>query len=138
MPDVRALFNHDTSAVLGRTKSGTLSLTADQVGLAFRVKLPNTRVGLDTIETVSRGDMDGCSFGFAVVSDRIELRPGQPALRTLLDVDLFEITPATAFPAYEDTEVAVRARMGKAKESSGRDAIVRHRWECERLHVATL
>jgi HK97 family phage prohead protease len=65
-PDVVALFNHDMNSVLGRTTSGTLRLNADNVGLAFELDLPNTTVGRDTYESVKRGDLNGCSFAFAL------------------------------------------------------------------------
>ena len=39
--DVRALINHDPSLIIGRTKSGSLELTSDDVGLKYRVKLGN-------------------------------------------------------------------------------------------------
>jgi HK97 family phage prohead protease len=113
-PDVRALFNHDTSAVLGRTKSGTLTLAEDEVGLAFACNLPDTQVGRDVKVSVGRGDIDGCSFGFVVIDATLELRPAKPAVRTLLDVELIEITPAVTFPAYEDTEVYLRSLKTRA------------------------
>src|ERR1700733_2501978 len=40
-PDVLCLYSHDTSLVLGRTKSSTLSLSVDQTGLKFECILPN-------------------------------------------------------------------------------------------------
>lgn len=111
LPDVRALYNHDTGAVLGRTKSGTLSLSVDADGLAFACELPDTEDGRRAKVLVGRGDIDGCSFGFVVLEDRIEDRgPDLPALRTLLDVELHEVSIAVAFPAYEATEVSLRAR----------------------------
>jgi HK97 family phage prohead protease len=109
-PDVRALYNHQAGAILARTKAGTLSLVEDEVGLKFDLTLPDTTVGRDLRENVRNGNIDGCSFGFFVVEDSIELRPGKPAIRTLLEVHCYEITPGTAFPAYESTEVALRSK----------------------------
>src|SRR5579872_7190621 len=37
--DVKCLFNHSANVVLGRTKSGTLTLTDTPAGLAFRCQL---------------------------------------------------------------------------------------------------
>lgn len=107
-PDVRALYNHDTSLVLGRTKSGTLSLDVDEVGLAFVVDLPDTQVARDLKVSIARGDIDGCSFGFFVELDDLEERPGKCPLRRLLDVTLFEITTGCAFPAYTQTSISLR------------------------------
>jgi HK97 family phage prohead protease len=107
-PDVVALYNHDTSDVLGRTSSGTLELGLDDLGLWFNCWLPDTTAGRDARTLVKRGDIRGCSFGFSVREDRVEVRAGLPALRTLLEVDLFEVTIATAFPAYPATTTEAR------------------------------
>jgi len=109
-PDVRALYNHDTSAVLGRTRIGTLRLTEDDTGLAFEVELPDTSIGRDVRTLVAREDITGCSFGFTIREESIARRDDGSVLRTLLDVDLYEISPAVAFPAYQDTEVSIRTR----------------------------
>src|SRR5437899_12214900 len=65
--DVRALINHDPNLVLGRTKSGTLALAEDTKGLKFVAVLPNTQYARDLHESVSRGDIDQCSFSFKPV-----------------------------------------------------------------------
>ena len=107
--NIRALYNHDSGAVLGTTQGNTLELREDAKGLAFSLELPNTTVGNDVAELVRRGDVSGCSFGFRVKQggDRWEIRSGV-SVRTLLDVDLAEIT-LTADPAYTDTEIALRS-----------------------------
>lgn len=107
--DIRALYNHDRAHVLGRTKSGTLDLVEDEVGLKFALRLPDTQVARDLRESIRRGDIDGCSFHGYVLADEVELRPGLPALRTILDIELVEITPATAFPAYASANVVLRS-----------------------------
>src|SRR5437879_6424005 len=56
--DVRALINHNPDMVIGRTKSGTLSLAEDSKGLYFVAALPNTQYARDLHESISRGDMD--------------------------------------------------------------------------------
>ena len=107
--NIRALYNHDSGAVLGTTQGNTLELREDAKGLAFSLELPNTTVGNDVAELVRRGDVSGCSFGFWVNQggDRWEIRSGV-SVRTLLDVNLAEIT-LTADPAYTDTEIALRS-----------------------------
>lgn len=110
-PDIVALYNHETSSVLGRTSSGTLELGVDEIGLWFRCFLPDTTAGRDARESVRRRDIRGCSFGFCVREDKVELRPDLAAIRTLLDVDLFEITIATAFPAYPETTTEARNQI---------------------------
>jgi len=103
--DIRALFNHDWDNVLGRTKSGTLYLTEDERGLKFEIELPNTTVARDLAESMKRGDINQCSFGFIPIEEEWDYSV-EPALRTLKDVDLFEIS-IVSLPAYEDTEASV-------------------------------
>ena len=107
--NIRALYNHNPSDVLGTTQARTLELHEDDKGLAFSLDLPDTTVGRDVAELVKRGDVSGCSFGFRVNDgcERWEVRSGV-SVRTLTDVLLAEIT-LTADPAYANTEVALRS-----------------------------
>lgn len=110
--DVRGLMNHDANLVLGRTKSGTLSLNQDATGLYFDCDLPDTQTARDLYELVKRGDIDGCSFGFQVMAQ--SWREAKDAngkmiqYREIEDVDLFDVGPVT-FPAYPQTSVDARA-----------------------------
>lgn len=107
--DIRALGDHDTGKVLGRNRAGTLRMLQTERGLEAEIDLPDTTAGRDTAVSVARGDITGMSFGFYCPpgGDRWDL--SQPmALRTLLDIDIDEIT-VTPFPAYPDTEVALRS-----------------------------
>jgi uncharacterized protein len=108
--NIRALYHHDGTALLGTTRGGTLKLKEDAHGLAFELALPDTSHGRDLAILVDRGDVAGCSFGFKVRDggDRWEQR-GAQLVRELLDVDLVEIT-LTSDPAYQDTTVAMRSR----------------------------
>lgn len=109
--NIRALYNHNPDHILGSTKSGTLVLSSDTKGLRFENYLPNTQVANDLYENVSRGDVDGNSFGFKVRKDqwsKVEHDGKEMMKRTLVDVKLIEISP-TPFPAYEDTEVDCRS-----------------------------
>jgi HK97 family phage prohead protease len=107
-PDVLCLYNHHSGKVLGRTTSGTLTLTVDNIGLNFTCVLPDTTVANDLIVSIERGDIDGCSFGFVCRSDVWTAQEDGSALRTLLDVDLFEVT-ITSEPAYPETSVSLRS-----------------------------
>jgi HK97 family phage prohead protease len=108
--DVRALFNHDPSLILGRSKSGTLYMEEDDRGLAYDVKLPDTSYGRDLMVSIERGDVTQSSFGFRVIEDFWDRTDDGYPLRTLREVSLHngDVSPVT-FPAYLDTEVAVRA-----------------------------
>ncbi len=105
--DVRALFDHDSKFVLGRTRSKTLALVEDNVGLKMSVQPPNTAWADDLMESVARGDISQMSFGFRTVSDSWRQQKGEH-IRTLEEVDLFDVSVVT-YPAYPDTEVAMRA-----------------------------
>ncbi|MEE8670437.1 MAG: HK97 family phage prohead protease [Heyndrickxia coagulans] len=103
--DVRALFNHNWDKVLGRTKSGTLRLFEDDRGLKFEIDLPNTSVAKDLAESMARGDINQCSFGFFATGESWDYT-SDPALRTVTEVELYEIS-IVSIPAYEDTEAAL-------------------------------
>lgn len=111
--DIRALFNHDWNNVLGRTKSGTLRLSEDARGLKFEVDLPNTTLARDLSESLKRGDISQCSFGFIPTSETWDYEPEIP-VRTINSVELHEIS-VVSIPAYEDTEVSLRSK--KANKS---------------------
>ena len=103
--NIRAIYEHDGKALLGRLGAATLRLEEDTHGLKFEIDLPNTNLGRDLAELVTRGDVAGCSFGFLPVTDT--WADGPKPVRELLDVDLFEIT-ITASPQYDETTVQVR------------------------------
>lgn len=109
---IKALWNHRSDFVLGSTKNGTLRLYEDNTGLRFEVDLPNNTWGKDAYESVQRGDVDGMSFGFRVRKDAWQyLKDEDVYERTLLEVDLFEVSP-TPFPAYPDSEASQRNLEG--------------------------
>lgn len=108
--DVRALINHDTRLVLGRTKAGTLELKEDERGLWGRILInPNDQDAMNLYERVKRGDVDQCSFGFEIVREETEIRDDGSYHWTIIEVRLYEVSVCT-FPAYEETEVSARKR----------------------------
>ena len=106
--DVRALINHDTTLVLGRTKAHTLTLTEDERGLWGDVTInPNDQDAINLYERVKRGDVDQCSFGFEIVREDTEVRDDGSVHWTIREVKLFEVSACT-FPAYEETNISAR------------------------------
>lgn len=106
--DIRALTNHDTTLVLGRTKAHTLDLRVDEHGLYGDVVInPNDQDAMNLYERVKRGDVDQCSFGFNIVSEETEFRDDGSIHWTITEVELHEVSVCT-FPAYEDTNVSAR------------------------------
>jgi HK97 family phage prohead protease len=116
--DVRALFNHDPSCVLGRTSAGTLRLVEDEIGLRMECDLPDTQLGRDTAESIRRRDIQGQSFAFTISKEEWDWK-SDPPLRTLVEADeLYDVGPVT-YPAYEETSVALRSfQTQQAKESA--------------------
>lgn len=109
--DVVGLWSHDTSQVLGNTKSKTLRIENDKKELRFELDIPNTTVGNDAWELIKRGDVDGVSFGMKVTKDKWsseERENGKVYKRSILNAELYEISPV-AFPAYPANEVSVRS-----------------------------
>ncbi len=104
--DIRALWNHDSNIVLGRTKSGTLKLSEDKRGLKVEITPPDS---FQFMETIKRGDVDGMSIRFTVQEQKFKnLDKEDETVRTILKGKLHEVSPVT-FPAFPDTKVAVRS-----------------------------
>ena len=115
--DIRALTNHDTSMVLGRTKAHTLELRVDEHGLWGDITInPNDQDAMNLYERVKRGDVDQCSFGFNIVSEETEFRDDGSIHWTITEVELHEVSVCT-FPAYEETNVS--AREAQREELNG-------------------
>lgn len=109
--DIRALTNHDTTLVLGRTKAHTLELREDEHGLWGKVTInPNDRDAMNLYERVKRGDVDQCSFGFEIVSENTDVREDGSLHWTITDVNLYEVSACT-FPAYQETNIAARTQQ---------------------------
>lgn len=107
--DIRCLIDHDTRLVLGRTKSGTLTLRIDEKGLYGEVKINEAdQDAMNLYERVKRGDVDQCSFGFDIVKEEYEERENDVHW-TIKKVILYEVSVCT-FPAYEETEVSARKK----------------------------
>mgnify|MGYP004644048747 FL=1 len=108
--DIRALVNHDTTIVLGRTTSGTLTLRVDDIGLWGSILVNQAdQDAMNAYERVKRGDVSQCSFGFDTLSEETEIRPDGTTVWTLKKVKLYEVSVVT-FPAYEDTMVEARRK----------------------------
>ena len=105
--DVRALIDHNPSLILGRTVSGTLRLATDSTGLLVEITPPDTTYARDLMVSLERGDVTQMSFAFVTKKDKWEKADGNN-LRTLLDVDLHDVSAVT-YPAYLDTEVGLRS-----------------------------
>ena len=105
--DVRALIDHDSGRVIGRTTAGTLRMVEDATGLAVEIDLPDTSDGRDLAVLIERGDISGMSFGFNVTKQSWD-ETGDIPTRTIEKVSLHEVS-VVAWPAYPDTSIGLRS-----------------------------
>ncbi len=106
--DIRALIDHETRLVLGRTKAGTLTLRVDEHGLWGSIHVnADDSDAMNLYARVQRGDVTQCSFGFDILDEKTEYREDGSVHWTLLKVKLYEVSCVT-FPAYEDTTITAR------------------------------
>jgi len=125
--DVRACFNHDANQILGRTSAGTMRLSVDFTGLRYEVDVPDTQLGRDLVTSIERGDVTGSSFMFSIRSvERVVGKDGNPDLRIIKDLELYETGPVT-FPAYESATAGVRDESGIAETRAEHEAWKRQR-----------
>jgi HK97 family phage prohead protease len=102
---IQAFWSHDSSQPLGSTRGGKLALASDDTGLSF--ELATTRFNPMQLDAARDGDLQ-MSFGFIVRADSWIEREDGVYERTLLDVDLFEVSPVIS-PAYGETSAALRS-----------------------------
>ena len=121
--DVRALINHDSTLVLGRTRAGTLTLKEDSRGLWGSVKINRDDVdAMNLYARVQRGDVDQCSFGFGIERETfVDL--GNGAVRWEIEKvnPIYEVSVCTV-PAYEETGVAARKQQLETIQQREADA----------------
>lgn len=129
--DVRSLFNHDSNLILGRTKSNTLKLSVDERGLMSETDPPNTSYAADLSESIARGDVSQMSFGFTVANDKWEEDDEGRVIRTITEIGKLYDISAVTFPAYPDTDVALRG-LEDFKKANKREEIPSDYIETER------
>lgn len=112
--DIRALIDHETMYVLGRTSAGTLELREDETGLYGSILInPNDQDAMNLWHRVERGDVNQCSFGFDILEEETEFLDDGSVHWTITRVKLYEVSVCT-FPAYAETSVEAR-REDKAQ-----------------------
>jgi len=107
--NVRALYQHNESVILGAVKNGTLRLNDNQDALEAEIKLPDTTEARDVYNLVKDGYITNCSFGFRAIKDEWKTTEKGHQERTIVEAQLREISPVT-FPAYEMTSVSASLR----------------------------
>ena len=110
--DVRALVNHDTTLVMGRTTAGTLVLKQDATGLWGQIEVNRDDTdAMNLYARVQRGDVSQCSFGFDIERETfVDLGDGRCRWEIEKVNPLYEVSVCT-FPAYEATSVSARKQQ---------------------------
>ena len=123
--DVVLLVNHD-GLPLARTRSGTLKLTQDDRGLYIESELdpsdPDVRA---IVPKMKRGDLDKMSFAFIPTRQTWD-ESGDMPKRMIEDLQLYDVAIVTT-PAYDGTEIGLRALEKHRKEQSTSQAARRMR-----------
>lgn len=109
--DVRALIDHLTHLVLGRTVPGTLRLRVDGKGLWGDIDVNEKDSDATNLYArVERGDVNQCSFGFDILDEERSVNEATGEVHyTIRAVRLYEVSVCT-FPAYKGTGVEARAQ----------------------------
>jgi HK97 family phage prohead protease len=118
-----ALFNHDSSKVLGSTASGTLELERDEMGLRFSLDVPATTYAADLYEMVQRRDINGASFGFFIADGGDDWAMGDDDIpvRTVTQIsDVPEVSVGVVFPAYPQSSTVVHRARQFASVNTGK------------------
>ena len=131
--DVRALIDHDTRLVLGRTIAGTLELRVDTHGLWGRIIInQDDQDAMNLYARVKRGDVSQCSFGFDILDEERTINESTGDVHWLIKrVKLYEVSVCT-FPAYQSTSVS--ARKDEMKEIQKREVEAWREKTKRRLH----
>ena len=103
--------------VLASKRSGTLRLSEDDTGLRVEADLPDTTAARDLRALMTAGVVSTMSFGFTVPRGG-DKWSGDGSERTLTGINLHEVSVVTGFPAYPQTEAAVRS-LEKLSERTG-------------------
>ena len=114
--DVRGLFNHDPDVILGRSKSGTMTLEVNDKTVRYKIKYnPNDPDHVRVMEKVKRGDVSQSSFAFSIRDAVWETRDGKEHRKITKLARWFDVAPVT-YPAYHNTTVAARSLEEVKKE----------------------
>ncbi len=114
--DIRALFNHDSNYVIGRTANKPLALEENKKGLKFEAVPPDTQWARDLLTSIERGDISQCSFSFRIAQDGEKwTEPKESlALREIIKIDYVGDVGPVTYPAYPQTSVQARSILTEA------------------------
>lgn len=135
--DSRFLIDHDSALIVSRQSAGDLTLAMDTTGLTSTSDLDQDVSYIrDFTINVQKRRITGMSFGFIVrkdewttididaTDDKGKTYTATAELRTVLDCDLIEVSGVT-FPAYTDTDAAIRAIRTNPDALRRREKLIR-------------
>lgn len=136
--DVRGLFNHDPNFILGRSSSGTLSLSVDDKGLRYDIVAPATQTIRDLVlAPMQRGDINQSSFAFRVARDGEHWYEDDEGI-VIREISrfsrLFDVSPVT-YPAYQEADSGVRSLKAwqEARDNGALKLAINQRMARERV-----
>lgn len=115
--EIKVLWNHNSDFPLASTYNGSLRLAEDDKGCPFDFDPMDTPVTNYFYEAIRTGVVHQMSFAFRAVKDEWDNSDPKNPVRTLIDVDLIEISPVS-FPAYPQTSVKVRDYLNALSQNN--------------------
>jgi uncharacterized protein len=115
--DVELRFNHDQNRKLGSIKEGNLQLYEDNIGLRAIATVSDEEV----IQKAKNGELRGWSFAFIDNKPCWEDGSNGIQLRTLVDIDLLEVSILDKTPAYIATSIEARGEEEVITENRSDD-----------------
>ena len=107
---IRLQFDHGSHPLIGSIPLGSITdLHEDSRGLFVKARLSDNWLVQPVRDAIRDGAVSGMSFRFRVVKDEWDETDPDLPVRTLREVELFEVGPVV-WPAYDATTVGVRAR----------------------------
>ena len=109
--DIFFLYNHTKDrGFLARSKNGSGSLKTEvkEDGVHFSFEAPHTALGDEALEYLRRGDVNQCSFAFAVDTDLWEKQADGTYIRTITKFKRLYDMSLVDTPAYSQTSACAR------------------------------
>ena len=109
--DIFFLYNHTADrGFLARSKMGAGSLHTEvrEDGVYFSFDAPKTSLGDEVLEYLKRGDVNQCSFAFAVDTDLWEKQTDGTYIRTITKFKKLYDMSLVDTPAYSQTSACAR------------------------------
>lgn len=104
--DITVSVDHDQSHIYANTRSGTLTLYEDHIGLHADVLITDP----DVIDIAKKGKIKGWSIGMYNIIDELEQRADDIPIRHIKQCDLDHVTlVVNKTPCYAATSIEVRS-----------------------------